>query len=120
MRKALTILGVIFAVYWGYGWFTEPSEGPVRVRFTNSTEDTGVRIWFVAFDRASALDLEKGEQEINDRVLSGERFFVVYEPLSEKIIATGKYTLKEKNEKNLDVLVKGNKKKGYTLLFEQF
>lgn len=120
MKKAFVVFGLLLSMYWGYGWFTSPNQGPVRVRFTNATDDTGVKIWFIAYDRASSVELSKGKQEINEKVLSGERAFVVYEPLNETIVATGKHTLRENSDKNLDVVVKGSKKKGYTIVFEEF
>jgi hypothetical protein len=119
MRKLLLGLVLLLSSYWFYQWMTPDTEiSRVRLRLTNATEDTAVRIWGVAFDRAGRADIAKGKQEIYEGVLTGDRAFVVYEPLNDTIIAFDKYTLREE-EKNLDLVVRGNKKNGYTLTFEK-
>jgi hypothetical protein len=89
-----------------------------KVRVSNNTSDTGIRVRCVGFGEGVSftLDVAKGAQVIQDNVFVGDRGVVVYEDFNKKIIVTGKFTL-ESTGQNIDISVTGNKTSGYTVGF---
>jgi hypothetical protein len=87
-----------------------------KVRLTNNTTDTEVRMRCVGFKRDVhfTLTVPRNQQKIETGVFVGDRGVIVYETLNEKVIATGQFELTAAGM-NVDVEVKGDMTNGYTL-----